>query len=245
MTRIARRILLGFALLFLLPLGLHAVWHWQRGWPASWTAADWSSTGSLPEASAEAPALVRIYAARTGRWRGIFAVHSWIVVKTAGGAYERYDKLGWGRPIRVNAYPPDARWYGNDPEPVFAADGEAAARLIPEIKAAVAAYGYQRLGDYRLWPGPNSNTFVASVLAAVPAIDAALPPTAIGKDFPADGRWFGLTPTGLGLRLSLAGYLGVTIGWIEGLEINVLGAVAGFDIRRPALKLPGWGRIGI
>jgi hypothetical protein len=24
----------------------------------------------------------------------------------------------------------------------------------------------------------------------------------------------------------------------------VLGLVAGFDLRRPALKLPGWGRIG-
>jgi hypothetical protein len=35
------------------------------------------------------------------------------------------------------------------------------------------------------------------------------------------------------------------LGWYEGLELNLLGAVAGLDIRRPALKLAGLGRIGI
>jgi hypothetical protein len=41
------------------------------------------------------------------------------------------------------------------------------------------------------------------------------------------------------------GLLGIAIGWVEGLEINVLSAVAGIDIRRPALKLPGLGRLGV
>ena len=27
--------------------------------------------------------------------------------------------------------------------------------------------------------------------------------------------------------------------------MNLLGLVAGIDLRRPALKLPGWGRIGL
>ena len=39
--------------------------------------------------------------------------------------------------------------------------------------------------------------------------------------------------------------VGQTIGWVEGVEINFLGAVLGLDIRRPALKLPGIGRLGI
>ena len=34
------------------------------------------------------------------------------------------------------------------------------------------------------------------------------------------------------------------MGWVEGIEVNVLGLVTGIDIRRPALKLPGFGRIG-
>ena len=29
------------------------------------------------------------------------------------------------------------------------------------------------------------------------------------------------------------------------MELNVLGAVAGIDLRRPALKLPGLGRLGL
>jgi hypothetical protein len=36
----------------------------------------------------------------------------------------------------------------------------------------------------------------------------------------------------------------VAVGWVEGIEVNILGLVAGLDIRRPALKVPGWGRIG-
>ena len=32
---------------------------------------------------------------------------------------------------------------------------------------------------------------------------------------------------------------------VEGLEFNLLGLVAGLDMRHAALKLPGFGRIGI
>jgi hypothetical protein len=48
-----------------------------------------------------------------------------------------------------------------------------------------------------------------------------------------------------GRPVSLAGFAGVAIGWVEGLEVNFLGLVAGLDLRRPAIKLPGWGRIGL
>jgi hypothetical protein len=73
---------------------------------------------------------------------------------------------------------------------------------------------------------------------------SALPPTALGKDFPFDRRWVGWTPSRTGIRVNLGGYLGLSVGWVEGLEINVLSAVAGIDLRRPALKLPGLGRLG-
>jgi hypothetical protein len=75
-------------------------------------------------------------------------------------------------------------------------------------------------------------------------LQAALPPTAIGKDYPYDGDMFGLTPSATGVRISLGGYLGLTIGWVEGIEINFLGAVFGIDLRRPAVKLPALGRLG-
>jgi hypothetical protein len=44
-----------------------------------------------------------VFAARTVRWRSIFAVHTWIVVKERGAAtYSRYDYTAWGEPIRSN-----------------------------------------------------------------------------------------------------------------------------------------------
>ena len=41
------------------------------------------------------------------------------------------------------------------------------------------------------------------------------------------------------------GALGVKIGWIEGVEINLLGLIAGLDLRKPALHLLGFGLLGV
>ncbi len=238
--------LLLFALLYLAPLAVAAGIWFATTSGHDWRSADRSSAGLLPPAEEHEAALLRIFSARTVRWRGIFATHSWIVFKPAGApSYTRYDYTAWGEPIRVNGFVADGRWFGQDPELVFAADGETAARLIPEVRAAIDGYSWRNYGDYRAWPGPNSNTFVAAVIAAVPEIRAALPPTAIGKDYPHDGRWWSRTPSGTGVRLTLGGYLGLTIGWVEGIELNVLGGVVGLDLRRPGIKLPGLGRLGL
>jgi hypothetical protein len=241
-----RLALVLFLILFALPIALSAGAYWVDRSVPNWMTADRSSAGLLPAPAEHREAIVRVFAARTVRWRGIFATHTWIVVKEAGAArYDRFDYTAWGEPIRTNGFTPDGRWFGRDPEVVFAADGETAAAAIPKIRAAIAAYAHRRIGDYRAWPGPNSNTFVAAVLASVPDLRASLPPTAIGKDYPYDGRWLGTAIGGLGVRLTLGGYLGFTAGWFEGLELNLLGAVLGIDIRRPAIKLPGIGRIGL
>jgi len=239
-------------LLFALPLGTHAAWWMSRDpMPARWSAADWSSAGLLPADARDAPeAIVRVYAARTGRWRGIFAHHTWIVIKEAGApAYTRFDKVGWGSPIRVNGWAADGRWYSNPPQTVLALDGAAAETAIPALRAAVEAYPFDGVRDYRAWPGPNSNTFVAFVLehagARRPELAVALPPTALGKDWTPEPLLVGVSASGTGLRVGSSGYAGVTIGWVEGVEINLFGFVAGLDLRRPALKLPGWGRIGM
>lgn len=83
------------------------------------------------------------------------------------------------------------------------------------------------------------------MLTEVPELQQALPPTAIGKDWRDNGLFAGLTPSRTGIQASLYGLAGITIGWVEGLEVNLLGLVAGFDLRSPAVKLPGWGRIGV
>ncbi len=245
--RLWKMVLTVFLILLLVPIGVSAASYFLSDRAsANWYAADRSSAGVLPPASENLDALVRIYAARTVRWRGIVAVHSWIVFKDKGASrYNRYDYTAWGEPIRVNGFVADGRWFGQAPEEVFRADGERAAHLIPKIRTAIDSYKYRNLGDYRAWPGPNSNTFVAAIIDAVPEMQAVLPPTAIGKDFPYDGEWFGRTPSGTGLRATLGGYLGITVGWLEGFELNVLGAVLGVDVRRPAIKIPGIGRIGM
>jgi hypothetical protein len=69
--------------------------------------------------------------------------------------------------------------------------GEDAEKLIPKIHTVIENYKFRAYGDYSSWPGPNSNTFVQAVLDAVPELKAVLPPTAIGKDYPYHGDWFG------------------------------------------------------
>ena len=236
-----------FIIFYVLPLTIAAVLYRIDGSGPGWRTADRSSIGALPPPALNPSAVVRIFSAKTVRWRGIVASHSWIVFKPVGApSYTRYDYTAWGeQPIRMNGFEPDGRWFGLIPNVVFAADGDQAAALLPQIKAAIAGYAWRNAGDYRAGPGPNSNTFVAAVMDAVPDIHVGLPPSAVGKDYPYDGRWIRRTPSGTGVRLTLGGYAGLTIGWIEGLEVNILGAVAGFDLRRLAIILPGFGRLGL
>ncbi|MBB4421629.1 hypothetical protein GGD66_000155 [Bradyrhizobium sp. CIR48] len=239
--------MLIFFLLLFVPIGLSAArYYWLGDSRGNWQTADRSSAGLLPPASSHPDALIRVYAARTVRWRSIFAVHTWIVVKEKDAtSYSRYDYTAWGEPIRSNGFAPDGRWFGALPKTVVAVDGSRAEFLIPRIRTVIETYKFRTYGDYSAWPGPNSNTFVQAALDAVPELRAVLPPTAIGKDYPYSGEWIGLTASRTGFYASLFGYLGLTLGWVEGLEINFFGAVLGLDIRRPAVKLPGIGRLGV
>src|SRR5260370_1096632 len=137
--------------------------------PAPCRAAFWSSVGILPPAGAARDAGLIIFTGGTGRWKGIFAVHSWVVFKPENAtAWSRYDVGGWGQPMRSNGWAPDGRWFGDTPRVLVDVRGPAAAALIPKVKAAIAAYSYNHFGDCRIWPAPNSNTFTAAVLRAVP-----------------------------------------------------------------------------
>lgn len=240
-----RPLLLAFLILFVTPLAVGAGLYVAEDRPSSWGRANWSSAGVLPPAASVPEARVLVLAGRTGRWKGMFAVHSWIVVKPAGAArWTRYDVVGWGSPIRKNGWDADSRWFSDTPRIVAEVRGAAAAAAIPKIEAAIRAYAYGKAGDYRAWPGPNSNTFVATVLRAVPELGVAMLPNAIGKDYH-DGVVAGRTASRTGIEASLWGLAGFKLGWVEGVEINLLGLVAGVDLRDPALKLPAIGRIAL
>jgi hypothetical protein len=233
------------AILFFLPIAARATMFAFDDTPQSWWRADWSSVGTLPAAGEHSDARVLVLSARTGGWRGIFAVHSWVVFKpVSGDSWTRYDVVGWGNPIRTNGWAPDGRWRGNNPTVVADVRGADAERLIPKIEMAVKDYQWRNSGDYRAWPGPNSNTFIANVLRAIPEVGAILPANAIGRDF---RPYFYLGPTDsrTGIELNLWGLGGFKFGWVEGIELNFLGLVTGFDLRGLAIKLPGFGDVGL
>ena len=245
MRRPVKKVLTGILALFLFPLAVHAVIYSAKDRPGSFYQADWSSTGMLPPPTADRDARLLVFTGRTGRWKGIFAVHSWIVFKGENAArWTRYDVVGWGQPVRTNGWVPDGRWFGDTPRVLVDVRGEQAKALIPKVEAAIADYNYNNPGDYWMWPGPNSNTFTATVLRAVPELRATLPPNAVGKDF-RSRPYAGRTDSGTGVEASLWGILGVKFGWVEGIEFNFLGLVAGIDLRHPGVKLPGFGRLGI
>jgi hypothetical protein len=213
-----------------------------------WRTADRSPMGIAPTPAGESRAMVQIYSARTYGWKGNLAVHSWVATKDKNaGEYNIYEVIGYyanrGMPvIRVTHRQPDERWFGNDPELHLDIRGEEAEKMIPLVVKAIESYPYPE--SYRIWPGPNSNTFVSYVMRNTPGIYTDLPPHAIGKDWIGKAQPIGISESGTGVQLSIFGLLGATVGLAEGIEVNLLGMSFGIDFARPAIKLPFVGRLG-
>jgi hypothetical protein len=232
--------------LFVLPIGVSCVMPNRDHVP--WYEARRDSSGQAPDPAATPAAVVQVYAARAVGWRGILGVHTWIAVKAANAArFTRYEVMGWGvdrgaPAVRMDRTGPDNYWFGARPVLILDRRGPEVESMIRKIRAAVADYPYPH--EYRLWPGPNSNSFTAFVGRRVPELGLDLPSTAIGKDYLPEGAVFAVAPSGTGYQLSLFGVAGVLVAADEGLEVNLLGLSFGLDLRHPALKLPGVGRLG-
>lgn len=210
-----------------------------------WSQARTDSAGLAPPAATTHEAVIQVYAARLWGWRGLAAVHCWIAVKPEGaGSYRRFEMVAWASPrLRERTGVPDGHWAGNRPELLVDMRGADAARLIPRVLEAIAAY--PEPDHYTTWPGPNSNSFIAYIGRSVPELRLHLPPTAVGKDFLIPGGLAGTAPSGGGFQVSLHGLAGFTLAPSEGIELNLLGFTLGADIGTPALKLPGIGRVGL
>ncbi|HEX7126127.1 MAG TPA: DUF3750 domain-containing protein [Thermodesulfobacteriota bacterium] len=249
-TRIVRppvtigRLAALLALVLVLAVAVQAC---ARASAGHWSQARWDSAGIAPDPATIPEAVVQVYAARVWGWRGALGVHTWIAVKPSDApAWTTYDVTGWGvrrgRPaVRIRSGIPDGYWAGSEPELLFDRRGEGVDDLIARIEAAARSYPYA--DTYTMWPGPNSNTFVAHV-AREAGLRLDLPPTAIGKDYLPNGSVAALSPSGTGVQVSLFGLLGVMLAAEEGVEVNVLGLTFGIDLWGPALKLPGVGRVG-
>ena len=214
-----------------------------------WRTASRMSAGIAPDPTVTREAVVQVYVARAWGWRGTFGVHSWIATKPTGApSFTVYEVIGWrayrgSSALSVSQRAADARWFGSEPEIIADLRGDGVDAVIERIDAAAKSYPHAT--EYRVWPGPNSNTFTAHVARAVPELRLDLPPTAIGKDYLPNGDLIASAPSGTGYQVSLFGVLGVLVGIEEGLEINVFGLTFGIDAKDPALKLPGFGRLGV
>lgn len=240
-----RRLLVGLSVIALLVVGPVVV-ALDRGLQldARWYDAGRESAGLAPDPAEREAALVQIYAARAFSWRGILGAHTWIAVKERGAeSYRLLQVTRWSGGVSFsNTSVPDRAWFGNEPVLVAGLRGEEADVAISAIEEAARQYPWRN--GYRIWPGPNSNTFVAWVVREVSGLDAELPPTAIGKDYLGED-WYAQTPSSTGYQVSLGGLLGITVALDEGLEVNLFGLVLGVDPEDLALKLPAVGRVGL
>lgn len=213
----------------------------------NWRTASREPAGLAPDPANTPEAVVQVYAARAVRWRGYFGVHTWVAVKrTDAREFTVYEVSGHrlrrtGTSLVVGQRAPDGFWYGNRPELLGDKRGDGVDAIIDRIEAAVRSYPWA--DRYGIWPGPNSNTFVAHVLRSAPELRVDLPPTAVGKDF-LGIKPVGSLPSGTGGQLSLFGVAGIAVGLEEGLEVNLLGLTFGIDPASLALKLPLVGSIG-
>lgn len=190
---------------------------------------------------------MQVYGARCAGLRGLFGIHTWVAVKPRGArSFTVYEVIGRRAHSRATVLcvwkrTPDTPWWGNAPWLLADRRGDGVDTLINRIERAAREYPYA--DEYVVWPGPNSNTFMAHIARAIPELDLDLPPTAIGKDY-LGNKVCGTAPSGHGAQVSLLGALGALASRVEGFEINVLGLSLGIDPFSPALRLPLLGRLG-
>ncbi|MET4163096.1 hypothetical protein ABIE61_002959 [Marinobacterium sp. MBR-111] len=150
-----------------------------------WRTASRASAGIAPDPRTTPEPVIQVYAADAWGWRGIFAVHTWIALKPRNAdQYTVYEVVGWrerrGLPVlRIEQDTPDRHWFGARPELILDRRGEGVDELITQIESTAQDYPWKH--EYRVFPGPNSNTFPAWVAQKVPDLQLELPFRAIGS----------------------------------------------------------------
>ena len=152
-----------------------------------WRTASRESAQIAPDPLETKQAVIHVYGARAWSWRGWFAIHTWIATKkTDERVYTVYDVIGWrghhgAQVMRAYQDLPDRYWYGEKPELLREIEGEGVDSLIDQINRAAHRYPWKT--TYKVFPGPNSNTFTAWIAQQVPELELKLPFTAIGKGY--------------------------------------------------------------
>jgi hypothetical protein len=213
--------------------------HWQSNWR---TAS--RQVAHIAPAANDPQAVVQVYCARAYNWRGFFSQHCWLGLKPAGQKYyDIYQSTLWqrfyGKPsLTESRGSPDRYWFGHRPQVIKSLVGDPAAKLIPEIQAAIASYPYR--DSYYAWPGPNSNSFIAYVGRHVPGLGLKMPSNALGSAFLGWNHFFAMTPDHRGLQFSWWGVLGVSVG-LDRFELTLLGLKLGLSWRPWGIIWPAVG----
>jgi len=140
-----------------------------------------------PDPSVFTEAVVQVYGADVWGFRGNFAIHTWVATKASNESdYTIHQVIGWrqrrGRPVlSISEGDPARPWYGSPAVLLHDVRGTDAETLVERIRQAVRDYPYPR--EYRMWPGPNSNSFVAWIGLEVPELGLELPAKAIGQSW--------------------------------------------------------------
>jgi len=217
--------------------------------PENTSDREWAmkSYGYAPHPDNFKEAIIQVYAARTRGSKKALAVHTWIATKRKGAdQYIITQVFGWrlrrgGTSIFSEPGVPDKDWARNEPGLLLDMRGQEVENMIDKVETAIKEYPWHDV--YTVWPGPNSNTFIAWLGLQVPELRMDLPSTAIGKDWRPISKTFGRSVSGTGVQVSLYGLLGMTVGIEEGLEVNIAGLSVEFDVFDFALELPGIGRV--
>jgi hypothetical protein len=132
-------------------------------------------------------AVVQVYGADVWGFRGRFAIHTWFATKAPhADTYTIYHVLGWrslrGLPVvSIGDGVPNQKWFGSTPTLLLDERGEKARDLIGRIDQAARDYPFP--DAYTMWPGPNSNSFIAWIGLKVPELNLVLPAKALGKNW--------------------------------------------------------------
>jgi hypothetical protein len=152
-----------------------------------WSTASRESAGIAPDPASTNEAVLQIYGAKAWGWRGWFGIHTWIAAKHTGEAsYTVYDVVGWrshhNKPVlRIRHDIPDRYWYGEKPRVIKEYRGKGVDMLINSVDRAARAYPWKT--TYKVFPGPNSNSFTGWIARQVPELELDLPFTAIGSGY--------------------------------------------------------------
>lgn len=152
-----------------------------------WRTASREPAGIAPDPATTREAVLQVYGASAWGWRGWFAIHTWIASKPANAdSYTVYEVIGWRQRqglsvVRIETDLPDRYWFGERPRLLKEIRGESAGKLIAAVDQAAKSYPWP--DTYKIFPGPNSNTFTAWIARQVPGLGLELPFSAIGSGY--------------------------------------------------------------